>query len=115
MYQGTRVGIGFDGLWGLPTPHHIILEVKTTDAYRIDIEKIAGYRKWLIANERVAEENSSILLVVGRDDTGDLEAQIRGSRYAWDVRLISIASLFRLLAVKDAVDDPRLFCRFAKS
>ena len=33
--------------------------------------------------------DSSMLIVVGGEDTGDLEAQIRGSRYAWDIRLVS--------------------------
>jgi hypothetical protein len=35
-----------------------------------------------------------------------LEAQIRGSRYAWDVRLISMAALFKLVELKNATDDP---------
>src|SRR5262249_18174744 len=51
---------------------------------------------------------SSILFVVGRSDTGDLEAQIRGSRHAWDVRLISVDSLFRLVVLKESVDNPQI-------
>ena len=47
-----------------------------------------------------------MLIVVGRQDTGDLEAQIRGSRHAWDIRLISVDSLLRLLAVKESVESP---------
>ncbi|MEQ1762077.1 MAG: hypothetical protein ABL984_02920 [Pyrinomonadaceae bacterium] len=114
LYQGTRTDVGHDGLWLLPTPHHVILEVKTTDTYRIDIDKVAEYRRKLIAGGQVSEASSSILFVVGRDDTGDLEAQIRGSRHAWDVRLISVASLFRLLAVKGAVDDPTIVQRISE-
>jgi len=34
-----------------------------------------------------------VLIVVGRQDTGELEAQIRGSRHAWDIRLISAEAL----------------------
>jgi len=55
---------------------------------------------------QIDEECSSILIVVGREDTGDLEAQIRGSRYAWDVRFISVDALLRLMFLKEEVDDP---------
>jgi hypothetical protein len=46
------------------------------------------------------------LIVVGRDDTGALEAQVRGSRYAWDIRLISIERLIKLVQIKEKSDDP---------
>jgi hypothetical protein len=54
---------------------------------------------------------SSILIVVGRKDTGDLEAHIRGSRHAWDIRLISVDALLRLMNVKQDVEDPRIIKR----
>jgi len=44
---------------------------------------------------------SSVLLVVGRQDTGDLEAQVRGSRHAWTVRIISADALGKLVALKE--------------
>jgi hypothetical protein len=43
---------------------------------------------------------------VGRTDTGDLEAQIRGSRHAWDTRLISVDALLQLMLLKQSIDDP---------
>jgi hypothetical protein len=110
-YRGSPGHIGFDGLWKLPEGHSIVVEVKTTDAYRIDLNKIAEYRRSLIKDGRLSEAASSILIVVGRKDTGDLEAQIRGSRHAWDVRLISVDSLMRLVLVKQEVDDPAIVQR----
>jgi hypothetical protein len=110
-YQGSKVNIGYDGLWQFPSGHSVVVEVKTTDAYRIDSNKIADYRKKLITVEKVEEDHSSILIVVGRQDTGDLEAQIRGSRHAWDIRLISIDALLRLMLLKEAVDDPKIIGR----
>ena len=104
-YRGVSNAIGFDGLWTLPNGHTIVIEVKTTDAYRIDLNKLAEYRKKLIKNETVTEKESSVLIVVGRKDTGDLEAQIRGSRHAWDMRLISIDALLRLMLLKQQVED----------
>ncbi len=72
---------------------------------------LANYRRGLIKNGTISEEHSSVLIVVGRDDTGDLEAQIRGSRHAWDVRLISTEALLSLLAVKEEVEDPQIQTR----
>ena len=47
-----------------------------------------------------------MLVVVGREDTGGLEAQVRGSRYAWDMRLISVERLIKLVQIKEKSDDP---------
>ena len=105
-YRGVSNQNGFDGLWQYPNGHSVVVEVKTTDAYRIDLNKIAGYRHDLIVDAKAKENATSILIVVGRQDTGDLEAQIRGSRHAWDVRLISVDALLRLLALKEQVEDP---------
>ncbi|MCI0663901.1 MAG: hypothetical protein L0220_22825, partial [Acidobacteria bacterium] len=110
-YQGARGENGYDGLWRFPSGHCVVAEVKTTDTYRIDSGKIAGYRKKLIATNEINEEQSSILIIVGRQDTGDLEAQIRGSRHAWDIRLISVDALVRLMLLKESVDDPRIIDR----
>jgi hypothetical protein len=106
-YRGTRNQVGFDGLWKFPDVHMVVAEVKTTDAYRIDLGTVTSYRRALIADGQLQEPQSSILIVVGRQDTGDLEAQIRGSRHAWDVRLISVDALLRLMFLKERLDDPK--------
>lgn len=105
-YRGVRNDNGNDGLWISPDGDQIVVEVKTTDAYRIDLEKIAGYRRSLIKQDSISEERSSILIVVGREDTGGLEAQIRGSRHAWDIRLLSVDSLFRLVSIREEIEGP---------
>ncbi len=110
-YRGTSKHTGLDGLWVFPSGHAIIVEVKTTDTYRIDLNTIAEYRRALMATQTVIEAKSSMLLVVGRQDTGDLEAQIRGSRYAWDIRIISVDALLRLMSIKEEVEDPLIVQR----
>jgi len=107
-YRGAQGQIGFDGLWSLPDGRSIVIEVKTTDAYRIDLGVIAGYRKQLISDGKIKEGLSSILIIVGREDTGDLEAQIRGSRHAWGIRLVSVEAMLRLMALKEEVEDPNI-------
>jgi hypothetical protein len=110
-YRGTTKDLGHDGLWTFPSKHSIVVEVKTTDAYRIDLGTIARYRRSLIESGIVNEAASSMLLVVGRQDTGDLEAQIRGSRHAWDIRIISVGALLRLMSTKEEVEDPQIVQR----
>jgi hypothetical protein len=107
-YRGNQQFIGFDGIWRFPSGHQAVIEVKTTSAYQLRLETIATYRLTLVEQGRLSEDRSSILIVVGRDDTSDLEAQIRGSRYAWDIRLISVDALLRLLAVKEELEDPNI-------
>lgn len=99
-YQGVANGIGFDGLWQSPDGHSLIIEVKTTDAYRLSLDTLARYRTKLSDAGKLGP-TSSILIVVGREDTGELEAQIRGSRHAWDVRVISAEALIKLVRIKE--------------
>jgi hypothetical protein len=100
LYQGKRNAIGYDGIWKSQTVN-MLVEIKTTDAYSIDLNTIANYRERLFEEERKLPKNSSILLIVGRQDTGGLEAQVRGSKHAWDMRIISISSLSQLVQIKE--------------
>jgi hypothetical protein len=100
LYQGRTNAIGYDGLWTASDGHVIVIEVKTTDTYRINLDTIAGYREQLIKAGTIGKD-SSVLLVVGRQDTGDLEAQVRGSKHAWTFRIISAESLAKLVALKE--------------
>jgi hypothetical protein len=105
-YRGAQGAIGYDGVWRSPSDHYVVVEVKTSDVFRVDLENIATFRKSLIRVERFSSDNSSILIVVGSEDTRELEAQIRGSRHAWDIRLISVEGLKRLVHLKEELDDP---------
>lgn len=107
LYRGKQNDIGFDGIWTSTEGHSIVLEVKTTDAYRINLDTLAVYRQKLTDQSRIDKVKSSILIVVGRQDTGDLEAQIRGSRHAWDIRLLSTDSLLKLLSLKESLNDSK--------
>jgi hypothetical protein len=108
LYRGSRGRIGFDAIWRSDDGRALIVEVKTTDVYRIELATLDDYRKKLITAGGIAENASSILIVVGRAPTGDLEAQVRGSRYAWNVRLISVRALLKLLDIKVKLENPRV-------
>jgi hypothetical protein len=110
-YRGTSAHLGHDGIWADANRHSIVVEVKTTDTYRIDLDTIAGYRQALAKSGVISLDSSSMLVIVGRQDTGDLEAQIRGSRHAWDMRVISVEALLRMLKLKEEVEDPSILGR----
>jgi len=104
LYLGRRNAIGHDGLWRSEGAAEIVIEVKTATHITIDLNKVAGYRTRLIAEGKIAPA-ASVLIVIGREDTGPLEAQIRGSRHAWDVRMIGVESLLKLLRIKERFED----------
>lgn len=93
-YKGKKGAIGFDGFWRY-SGVNLIVECKTTDAYRISTDTLLGYSS-KVQFEFELEEPPSILLVVGRIDTGDIEAQIRGSRADDRISVISADSLLSL-------------------
>jgi hypothetical protein len=99
-YQGTSSHIGFDGIWEGPDGHACVVEVKTSDIFSVNLDTVAAYRANLMRQGRIGRE-SSTLLVVGNADTGGLEAQVRGSRYAWDMRLISVRALSDLVRLHE--------------
>jgi hypothetical protein len=105
LYQGRRNAIGFDGIWRYQDQPDLIVEVKTTDYFTISLDTLADYKERLFAESKVSR-TASTLIVVGREDTGALEAQVRGSRFAWEMRLISIERLIKLVQIKEKSDDP---------
>jgi hypothetical protein len=105
LYQGTRKTIGFDGVWRAEGEPDLVIEVKTTDSFTVDLDTHARYKERLLSEQRLSR-NASTLMVVGRRDTGALEAQIRGSRYAWDMRLISVERLIKLVQINEKSEDP---------
>ena len=112
-YQGTSNAIGYDGIWRDPSGHGLVVEVKTTDAYRLSLDTVARYRDQLL-DQNLLTRPCSILIVVGRTDTGELEAQVRGSRHAWDIRLISIDALVNLVRIKESADSQETIAKIRR-
>lgn len=107
LYRGIQGKIGFDGIWRAKDGYAFVVEVKSNDNYNFSLDTHATYRKKLIQEGKISEAASSILLVVGNDKTGALEAQTRGSKHAWDVRIISAASLVKLMRLKEELSDQK--------
>lgn len=100
FYHDRQGKANYDGLWRAEGIPEIIAETKTSSQFAISLDKLEEYKKFLV-KEGLASQDASILIVVGREDTRSLEAQIRGSRYAWDTRLISIECLIKLASIKE--------------
>ena len=96
----------FDGLWTSPEGRVIVVEVKKVSEFAQGLQKVESARLKLIEQGKAKADNSSGLMVVGKGETEFLEAQIRGSRFAWEMRLISVEALTRLLILKEEFDDP---------
>jgi len=114
---GTYRGVGgklYDGVWKCGTGHRLIVETKTSDNFTIDLNKLADYRRLLPVSVNITEDDPSILLVLGRQDTGDFEDRIKGSRYAFVMRVITVDALLRLLALKDAAEDEGTLPNFSE-
>ena len=103
---GTNA-IGFDGIWRSGGQPDLVIEAKTTDSFTISLDDLAMYKEKLVSENRI-QRDASTLIVVGRSDTGALAAQVRGSRYAWEMRLISVEGLIKLVQIKEreVEDDP---------
>ena len=112
FYRGSSSRIGHDGLWN-SDEFSFVVEVKTSDI-SVKLETIGGYRESLIESNEIDAKKSSVLIVLGRQDTGALEAQIRGSKYTLDIRLIGIDALFQLLDVKGNLREPSTMHRIVE-
>jgi hypothetical protein len=105
VYRGHS-NEGYDGLWRVPGSRAILVESKASTSFTIDLSRIAEYRKQVAPRLNLRAEEISILIVVGPQDTSEFEAQVRGSRFAWDIRLLGVKSLLRLLQLREVLDDP---------
>lgn len=112
-YQGVKNQIGFDGIWEDSSGMSLVIEVKTTDAYRLSLDVVARYRYSLIDEGRISSD-SAVLIIVGRTDTGELEAQVRGSKHAWNIRIIGVEALINLVRVKESADSPETIDKIRK-
>ena len=98
-YQGVIGKNGFDGHWKSPTGFHIVVEVKTTDAYAIQSATLLGYVDRLTSEQKIPNWDQALgLYVVGRPDAElkQLENAILAERRTHQLRIISTESLLSL-------------------
>jgi len=98
-YRGVQGDIGFDGWWKSPTGFHIVVEVKTTDAYTIKTSTLLGYTDNLISAQKIPDWDHALgLYVVGRSDAGlsQLENSIIAEKRTHQLRIITVDKLLTL-------------------
>ena len=98
-YFGSRQTDGYDGLWA-SGPNQLVVVCKLSDDYKVDIDHLMHNFE---DGPQAAQTGMSFsgLIVVGQQETWDIERQIRGGRFAASVRVISILSLLKLLLIHD--------------
>ncbi len=106
LYRGAKGESGHDGIWKSKYTNPIIIEVKSSANYPIQLNSLKGYVDILDKAEKVKKDDCSILIIVGNENTETLEQQVRGSKLAWSVRIIGVASLLSLLQLKKRLDNP---------
>jgi hypothetical protein len=106
-YHGVQGQIGFDGLWKSKSGFHIIVEVKTTEAYAVKTATLVGYIDALISDKRIPDWGNALgLYVIGRPDpeARHLETAIIGEKNIGRLRIISIESLVSLAEMMSVYD-----------
>jgi hypothetical protein len=106
-YHGVQGQIGFDGHWKSPTGFHIVVEVKTTEAYAIKTSALVGYVDELISEKKIPNwDNALGLYVVGRPEPEirQLENAILAEKRTHQLRLISVESLLSLAEMMNEYD-----------
>lgn len=106
-YRGIQGQLGFDGYWRSPLPFHIVVEVKTTEAYTVKTSTLVGYVDGLISEKKIPNWDSALgLYVLGRPDpeVHQLENAILGEKRSGQLRIISVKSLLSLAEMASEYD-----------
>jgi hypothetical protein len=105
-YHGVSGEIGFDGLW-VSKDFHIVVEVKTTEAYAIKTSTLMDYINRLISEKKIPNWDHAMgLYVVGRVDPEirQLENAVIAEKRGDQLRIISLESLLTLAQMMNEYD-----------
>lgn len=109
VYRGSRDIVGYDGLWRY-NGRSLIVEVKKTDVYGVDLEKLINYGRDVNeargGNKAYTPERTPVLLVLGKERAEGIESQIRGSRYSEEIRILHVRKLAELAQLKARTTAP---------
>ena len=106
-YHGIQGEIGFDGIWTSPKGFHLVVEVKTTEAYAIKTSTVMDYMNRLVSEKKIPDLDHAIgLYVVGRPDpeVHQLENAIIAEKRTDQLRIISVESLLTLAEMMNEYD-----------
>ena len=106
-YHGVRGEIGFDGHWKSPSGFHLVIEVKTTEAYSVKTATLVGYVDRLISAKQLPNWEKALgLYVIGRPDPEirQLENAILAEKRTNELRIVSLESLLSLAEMMSVYD-----------
>ena len=100
-YKAIPGRVPFDGIWKTADGKHIIIEVKMGTWVSIDVSQLGEYLDRIAKERGISKIQVYGLYVVG--DEGEIKSladQVRGSKYAHDVRIISYGDLLVLAKMR---------------
>jgi hypothetical protein len=106
-YHGVHGEIGFDGHWVSPGGFHVVVEVKTSEAFAIKTPTLIGYIDALISQGDIPDWRHALgLYVLGRPDPDiqQLKHAIVAENNADRLRIISVDSLLSLAELLSEYD-----------
>jgi len=106
-YHGVAGQIGFDGHWTSKSGFHIVVEVKTTEAYSVKTSTLLNYIDGLVDARHIPDREHALgLYVMGRADpgTGHLEKVITAEKHIERLRIISVESVLGLAELMSDYD-----------
>jgi len=106
-YHGVRGQIGFDGHWESPEAFHVVVEVKTSEAFAIKTPTLIGYVDELISRGDIPSWHDALgLYVLGRPDPEiqQLKHAILAQSNTDRLRIISVDSLLSLAELLSEYD-----------
>jgi len=106
-YQGVSGEIGYDGHWKSPGGFHVVIEVKTTEAFNVKTATLVHYIDQLISEQKIPDRDRSLgLYIIGRPDpeVRQLQNSILAEKRTDQLRLISVDSLLSLAELMTQYD-----------
>lgn len=107
-YKGVQGQVGYDGIWTSPLGKHIVIEVKTTDAYSVKTSTLVGYVDQLISQGKIPDWGSALgLYVVARADNAlkSLENSIIAEKRTNQLRVITVDRLTALAEIYSSFES----------
>lgn len=90
---------GYDGLWTKGEDCSIVVESKVSDIF-LNLDTVNEYKEDLVKEGNISANNTSILIVLGREDQKNTTSLIKGSKYSENTVKITAESLVKLAKMK---------------
>jgi len=106
-YQGVQGEIGYDGLWSSPNGFNLVIEVKKSESFAIEIPTLLGYIDQLVSAGRITDRDAALgIYVLGKPNPNirQIENAIIAQSHSNRLRIISVDSLITIAELMNEYD-----------